>query len=86
MLNCGGGGGGVGEVIGDGGEGGGGVGGGGVGEVTGDGGEGGGGSHGNPCFINLTALRREACATPLSSLKGGEISGLYSRPLLPSFL
>ena len=72
MLNCGGGGGGVGEVTGDGSEGGGGV--------------GGGGSRRNPCFINRTALLGEACATPCSSLKGGEISGLYSGPFIPSFL
>ena len=55
MLNCGGGGGGMGEV-------------------TGDGSEVGGASHRNPC------------ATPSSSPNGGEISGIYSGPFLPSFM
>ena len=72
MLNYGGGGGGMGEVAGDGGEVGGGV--------------GGGGSCGNPCLIHWIALHGEAYATPSLSLKGGEISGLYSRNFLPSFL
>ena len=62
-----------------------------MGEVTSDGGEvgggvGGGHNHRNPCFMNWTALRGEACGTPSSSPNGGEISGLYSTPFLPSFL
>ena len=72
MLSFGGGGGGVGELVGDGGEGGGGV--------------GEGSSRKNPCFINWTRLHEQACATPSLSLKGGEISGLGLGPFLPSFL
>ena len=72
MLNYGGGGGGIGEVLGDGGEVGGGV--------------GGGGNRENPCLINWITLRGEACVTPSLSPHGGEINGLYSGPFLPSLL
>lgn len=41
------------------------------------------GIRGNPCLINWTVLYHESYATPLSSLKGGSISGLYLGPVLP---
>jgi len=72
MLNCGGGGGGMGEVAG-------------YGCEIGDG-VGGGGSRRNPYLINQIALHGEVYTTPYSSSNGGEINGLYSRPFLPSFL
>lgn len=68
ILNNGGGGGGVGEGVCSGGEDGGGVGGWGI--------------RGNPCLINWTTLCGEASATSSSSLRGGSINGLYSRPVL----
>ena len=40
------------------------------------------GIRGNPFLINWTLLCGEACVAASSSLKGGLISGLYSRPFL----
>ena len=71
ILNCGGGGGGICEDGGEGGEAGGGV--------------GGGGMHGILCLIKLIALRSETFASSSSSPRRGEIKGLFSSPLLPSF-
>ena len=65
--------------------------GGGTGEVFGDGGEDGGGVGrggicGNPYLINCTPLCDKTFDIASSSTHGGEIRGLYSRPLFRLFL
>ena len=72
ISNHGGGGGGTGEDGGDGGEAGGGV--------------GGGGMRGILCLIKWIALRGETFASSSLFPRGGAIKGLFSGPLLPSFL
>ena len=71
ILNCGGGGGGVGR---DGGE---------DGEIGG--GVGGGGMHGIHCLIRLIVLLRETFARSSSLSRQGEIKGIFSISVLPSF-
>lgn len=65
--------------------------GGGTGKDGGDGGKvgagvGGGGIRGIPCLIKWIVLHRETFASSFSPSCGGEIKGLFSSPLLPSFL
>ena len=72
ILNCCGGGGGMGEDGDDGGEVGGSVGGDGICGIL--------------CLIRLIAFHGETFASSSSSPRGGEIKGLFSGPLLPSFL
>jgi len=72
ILNCGGGGGGVGGDGGDGGETSGGVGGGGMREIH--------------CLIGLIMFLRENFASSSSFSCCGEIEGLFSISVLPSFL
>jgi len=72
ILNRGGGGGGMDEDGGDGGEAGYGVGGGGIQRIL--------------CLIRWIALRGETFMSSSSSPRGGEIRGLFSGPLFPSFL
>lgn len=60
----------------------------GVGKGVCYGGEGGGGVgrwgiHRSHCLINWTMLYGEACAAPLSLLRGGSINRLYLGPVLP---
>ena len=62
-----------------------------MGEVAGEdsetsGGVGGGGMCGILCFIRLIALLGETFASSFSPLRGGEIKGLVSSSVLPSFL
>jgi len=47
---------------------------------------GGGGMHGILCLIKFITLCGETFASSSSSPCGGEIKGLFSGPLLPSFL
>ena len=66
-------------------------GGGGTGEDGGDGNEasggvGGGGIRGIICLIRWIALHGETFASSSSSPRGGEIKGIISGTLLPSFL
>lgn len=64
---------------------------GGMGEDGGDGGEAGGGVGGGAMhrilyLIKWIALRSETFTSSSSSPREGEIKGLFSSPLLPSFL
>jgi len=71
ILNCGGGGVGMGEDGGDGGEAGGGVGGGGICRIL--------------CLIRWIALRGVTFVSSSLSPHGGETKGLFYEPLFPSF-